>query len=342
MFNGAFDYALIFGHFGAPRLGLMGSGIASATSFFFTFLAMLAVVRLTPKLHKYRIFVDALTPDWSKLREVYVLGLPIGFTMLFEALLFFSSNFIMGHLGTDVLAAHIVSLNIPSVTFMVPLGVAMAATVRVGLAAGANDGEAVRRAGWTAIGVAAVFMSFCAVILALWPFEIAALILPATKANLPALALAVTFLHVAAAFQLFDGVQVAAALSLRGLKDARAPMWIAGASYWLAGFPTCIVLGFGSACRGSGSGSGWRSGFWSRPCCCAGGSGTCRGTGRDRRHFCRKFHAEMPPAHYWEVHKTGVWSDSMMFGNNAMRVLGIGLQSFWRRPRRLSPTASRP
>ncbi len=95
-------------------------------------------------------------------------------------------------------------------------------------------------------------MSFCAVILALWPFEVASLILPATKANLPALALAVTFLHVAAAFQLFDGVQVAAALSLRGLKDARAPMWIAGASYWLAGFPVCIFLGFGLGLQGFG------------------------------------------------------------------------------------------
>jgi MATE family multidrug resistance protein len=252
VFNGALDYALIFGHFGAPRLGLMGSGIASATSFFFCFLVMLAVVRLTPKLHKYRIFVDALTPDWEKLREIYVLGLPIGATMLFEAMLFFASNFIMGHLGKDVLAAHTVSLNIPSVTFMVPLGIAMAATVRVGLAAGANDREAVRRAGWSAIVVAAGFMLLCAAVLAEWPYEIAALILPATPANLPALALAVTFLHVAAAFQLFDGVQVTAALSLRGLKDARAPMWIAGASYWLAGFPMCIALGFGLGMGGFG------------------------------------------------------------------------------------------
>jgi MATE family multidrug resistance protein len=252
VFNGVLDYALIFGHFGAPRLGLMGSGTASACSFCFSFVTMLAVVRLTPKLHKYRIFVAALTPDWEKLKEIYVLGLPIGATMLFEAMLFFASNFIMGHLGKDVLAAHTVSLNIPSVTFMVPLGVAMAATVRVGLAAGANDREAVRRAGWSAIVVAAGFMLLCAAVLATWPYQIAALILPATPANRAALALAVTFLHVAAAFQLFDGVQVTAALSLRGLKDARAPMWIAGASYWLAGFPTCIALGFGLGMGGFG------------------------------------------------------------------------------------------
>ncbi|MEI9994036.1 MAG: MATE family efflux transporter [Rhizomicrobium sp.] len=251
-FNALLDYGLIFGHFGLPRLGLTGSGIASASSFAFTFLTMLGVVRLTPKLHRYRIFVDALKPAWGKLREIYVLGLPIGLTMLFESTLFFSSNFIMGYLGKEVLAAHIVSLNIPSVTFMVPLGVAMAATVRVGLAAGAHDGEAVRRAGWSAIGVAGVFMLFCAALLASFPFEIAALILPATAANMPALMLAVTFLHVAAAFQLFDGIQVAAALSLRGLKDARAPMWIAGASYWLGGFPACILLGFGLGMKGFG------------------------------------------------------------------------------------------
>jgi multidrug resistance protein, MATE family len=252
LFNALFDYALIFGHFGLPRLGLLGSGLASASSFVFSFLAMLVVVRLTPKLHRVRIFARLRTPKWDVLREIYRLGLPIGATMMFEATLFFASNFIMGHLGKDVLAAHIVSLNIPSVTFMVPLGVAMASTVRVGLAAGAGDREAARRAGWSAILVAAVFMSFCAVLLAVYPFEIASLILPAIPANMNALMLAVTFLHVAAAFQLFDGVQVAAALSLRGLKDARAPMWIAGASYWLVGFPTCIVLGFGLGMGGFG------------------------------------------------------------------------------------------
>ncbi len=252
VFNVVADYALIFGHFGFPRLGLTGSGIASACSYAFSFLVMLAVVRLTPRLHRYRIFRDLAAHDWEKLREIYVLGLPIGLTMLFEAMLFFSSNFIMGHFGLETLAAHTVSLNIPSVTFMVPLGIAMAATVRVGLAAGANDYEAVRRAGWSAMVIASAFMALCAVVLASDPYDIAALIWPATPGNLGSLALAVTFLHVAAAFQLFDGLQVTAALSLRGLKDARAPMWIAAASYWLAGFPTCIALGFGLGMRGFG------------------------------------------------------------------------------------------
>ena len=252
LFNTLFDYALIFGHFGFPRLGLMGSGIASACSFACSFLLMLAVVRLTPKLHLYRIFVDFLKPDFSKLKEVYVLGLPIGLTMMFEATLFFSSNFFMGHFGLDYLAAHTISMNVPSITFMVPLGIAMAATVRVGLAAGAGDSEAARRAGWASILTATVFMALTSVILWTWPFEIASLYLPATPKNMAALLLAVTFLHVAAVFQIVDGIQVAAALSLRGLKDARAPMWIAGASYWLAGFPTCMLFAFGFGLKGLG------------------------------------------------------------------------------------------
>jgi len=251
-FNALFDYALIFGHFGFPRLGLMGSGIASACSFALSFFLMLGVVRLTPKLHQYRIFRDLWKPDWEKLREVYVLGLPIGLTMMFEATLFFSSNFFMGHFGLDYLAAHTIAMNVPSITFMVPLGIAMASTVRVGLAAGANDREAVRRAGWAAILVASGFMTITSMILWNWPFEIAQLYLPATEANMRSLLLAVTFLHVAAAFQVFDGIQVAAALSLRGLKDARAPMWIAGASYWLAGFPACMLFAFGFGMKGFG------------------------------------------------------------------------------------------
>ena len=251
-FNGLFDYALIFGHFGLPRLGLMGSGIASACSFACSFLLMLGVVRLTPKLHLYRIFRDFGKPAWAKLREVYVLGLPIGLTMLFEATLFFSSNFFMGHFGLNHLAAHTIAMNVPSITFMVPLGIAMAATVRVGLAAGAGDREAARRAGFSAILTATAFMTVTSAILAIWPFEIASLYLPAVPANLPALLLAVTFLHVAAMFQIIDGVQVAAALALRGLKDARAPMWIAGASYWLAGFPTCMLFAFGFGLKGIG------------------------------------------------------------------------------------------
>jgi MATE family multidrug resistance protein len=252
VFNFFGDYALIFGHFGAPRLGIVGSGTASACSFAFSFLAMCVVVMVTPKLRLYRITRRLFRPDWDKLWEIFRLGMPMGITVMFEAGMFFSATFIMGTFGVAYVAAHAIAMNVPSITFMVPLGIAMAATVRVGLAAGAGDREAARRAGYGAMIVGVGFMVICSVVIALYPEKIAALYLPPTPENMVVTAIAVTFLRVAAAFQVFDGLQVVAALSLRGLKDARAPMWIAGASYWLAGFPTCLALGIGLGMKGFG------------------------------------------------------------------------------------------
>jgi multidrug resistance protein, MATE family len=135
---------------------------------------------------------------------------------------------------------------------MVPLGIGMAATVRVGLAAGARDHEAVKRAGYSAMLIGVAFMSLTGVLLWIFPDSIAALYFSDTRANAEVIALAVVFLHVAAIFQIVDGLQVVSAMSLRGLKDARAPMWIAGASYWIAGFPVCLLLAFTFHMKGLG------------------------------------------------------------------------------------------
>jgi MATE family multidrug resistance protein len=252
VFNAVADYTLIFGHFGFPKLGLTGSGIASSCSFIFGFCTMLLVIRWTPALRKYRILRRFQRPHWEKLAEVFRLGMPIGLTTIFEAMLFNSATLLMGTFGTASVAAHQISLLIPSFTFMVPLGIAMAATVRVGLAAGARDREAVRRAGWSAIIMGAVFMSLMAVVLWTHPREIASLWLTSSPSAEQVIALAIVFLHVAAAFQIVDGIQVIAALSLRGLKDARAPMWIAGGSYWLAGAPVGLILAFPFHLKGLG------------------------------------------------------------------------------------------
>ena len=252
VFNALGDYALIFGHFGFPKLGIVGSGTASALSYTFTFLAMLAVIYWTPGLAKYRILRRFWRPVWHQLAEVFRLGMPIGMTTIFEAMMFNAATLTMGTFGMASLAAHQIAVNVPSITFMVPLGIGMAATVRVGLAAGAGDGHAVRRAGYTAIAMGAGFMIVTSTILWLFPDQIASLYLPHTKANDIVIRLAITFLHVAAVFQIVDGLQVVASLSLRGLKDARAPMWIAGGSYWLAGAPMCALLAFGAGMKGLG------------------------------------------------------------------------------------------
>jgi multidrug resistance protein, MATE family len=251
-FNALGDYALIFGHFGLPRLELFGSGVASACSYAFCFLAMTAVVFVTPDLRKYRIFRRFVRPDWGKFAELFRLGMPIGLTMIFEASLFNTATLLMGTFGTASVAAHQIALNVASITFMVPLGIAMAATVRVGLAAGAGDRAGVHRAGSSAVAVSAAFMSVCAVAIALSRHQIAGLYLANAASNADAIALTAVFLQVAAAFQIFDGIQVTAALSLRGLKDAHMPMWIAAGCYWLVGFPLCFGLGVGLGLHGLG------------------------------------------------------------------------------------------
>ena len=168
------------------------------------------------------------------------------------AMLFNSATLIMGTFGTATVAAHQIALIIPSITFMVPLGIGMAATVRVGLGAGAGDSEAARRSGYVAMMIGAGFMCLMAVVLWTWPEQIASIWFSDPSANKDVIAIAVVFLRVAAVFQVVDGLQVVAALSLRGLKDARAPMWIAGASYWLAGAPVCVWLAFGLHMGGLG------------------------------------------------------------------------------------------
>ena len=250
--NAALGYALIFGHFGLPALGLFGSGLGSAIAQFIGFAAMLAFCLLHPALKRYRMLLRFVRPHWGHLREVFTLGLPIGLTMMFEVALFVAAAFAMGLFGADMLAAHQIAITVPAITFMVPMGIGMAATVRVGLAAGAGDLIEARRAGWAAMGMAGAFMLVSSVVLLAFPAEIASLWLPATDENRPVLSLAVRFLMVAALFQLADGLQVTAAMSLRGLKDARAPMWIAAASYWGAGLTTGLYLAFGQGMQGLG------------------------------------------------------------------------------------------
>ena len=252
LFNALGDYALIFGHFGLPQLGIFGAGIASACSNLFSFAALLAITLSAKGLKEYRILHKLGRRHTSTLAELFQLGMPIGMTMVFEVLLFNGSTLAMGAFGTASIAAHQIAITIPSLTFMVPLGIGMAATVRVGMAAGAGDAAGARRAGFTAIGLGALFMSMTAILLLVAPRAIASLWLPDIAENADVMALAEKFLYVAAGFQIFDGLQVAASLSLRGLKDARMPMWLAGGSYWLAGAPMGVALGFGLHMQGFG------------------------------------------------------------------------------------------
>jgi len=253
VYNAVINYALIFGKFGLPAMGLQGAGIGSATANLFMFMGLAAVVLLDKRFRRYRLFGRFWRADWERFREIWRIGLPIAVTLGLEVTVFNAAVFLMGVLGTDSLAAHAVAIQIASFTFMVPLGLAQAVTVRVGLAYGRQDARAMARAGWTSLFLAVGFMSCMALLLVAAPGTLVSIFLdPADPANARVTSLAVSFLLVAALFQIVDGAQVVGAGMLRGLQDTRVPMYYAAFGYWGVGLLTGVGLGFGLGWEGVG------------------------------------------------------------------------------------------
>jgi MATE family multidrug resistance protein len=251
--NAFFDYALIFGHFGAPALGIVGAALATAGTNLVMAALLFAYTALAPSLRRYEIYARFWRPDWDAFREIVRLGWPISATIIAEVGLFSASSLMMGWLGTIPLAAHGIALQIASVAFMVPLGLASAATVRVGLALGRGDAVDLGRAGNTALLLAMLIAFAGAVVLWTWPDTLIGFYLDPENDNAGALlAYAVPLLLVAAACQLFDSLQVVASGILRGFKDTRVPMLIALFSYWGVGLPVAYLLAFGAGWGGVG------------------------------------------------------------------------------------------
>lgn len=251
--NAIMAYGLIFGNFGLPRLELRGAAIATLLTNIIMFFAMLTYVVRHRRFGRFHILMRFFKPDWGHFRDVFRLGTPIGLTVLAEVGLFTAAALLMGRLGTDEVAAHAIALQCASMAFMVPLGLGVAATVRVGLAYGRGDREGVRKAGWMSFALGTGFMSVSALTFLLFAPVIVGLFLDSSvPANLNAVTLAATFLAIAGVFQLVDGAQVVAAHALRGLSDTRTPMIMAIFGYWLVGLPIAYVLGFTLEMRGTG------------------------------------------------------------------------------------------
>lgn len=247
------NYLLVFGHFGFPRLGLAGSGIASIFTTFVTCLAYIIIIESDRRFRRFHLFGRLWRAEWGRMRELLRVGLPIGGTILAEAGLFSGAAFLMGRMGEAPLAAHTIALQIIALIFQIPFGIGQAATIRVGLAYGAGDRVGIGRAGWTAIVMGLAFMSLSALLIWGAPHMlIAAYIDIADPANQQVVVLALQYLAVAAAFQLFDGTQVVAASALRGVQDTRVPMAIAITGYWAGGFSCAIWLGFWTPLAGQG------------------------------------------------------------------------------------------
>jgi MATE family multidrug resistance protein len=258
--NAVLGWALIFGRLGLPALGIFGGGLASSIVWSLMALVLAAIVLTDRQFRRFHLFGRLWRPDWPRLGQLVRLGLPIGLSFTFEVTVFAAAVYLMGLIDADSVAAHAIALQIAVLTFMVPLGLSQAATVRVGRALGRRDVDAISRAGWTAFALGVAFMTVMALAMWIFPRDLILLFLD-EDGNQRVIALAVSFVTVAAAFQIFDGAQVVAAGMLRGLHDTRVPMLIAVFGYWVVGIGVGIGLAFGAGWGGVGVWTGLASGL---------------------------------------------------------------------------------
>ena len=235
----------MFGKFGFPEMGLVGTGWASTSVYTFNFLVLFGYVWRQKAFAEYRIFSRLGRPDSHYFKELFRIGFPIGSSMGIETSLFMLTVIMMGWMGTTQLAAHQVAMQCAAFTFMVPLGIGMATSVRVGQSVGRRDSNGASLAGFTGIGISTLFMSLTALGFWLFPRHIVSLYLDLdSPQNAAVIEVAVRLLALAAVFQVVDGIQVAAMGALRGMKDTRIPMVIAAFSYWGIGLVAGYVLAF--------------------------------------------------------------------------------------------------
>lgn len=242
--NGVLAYVLIYGAFGAPRLDVLGAGLATTLVNVFMCVVAIWIAYTRHPFKKYRVLGRFWRFDWQLFRQLLVIGLPISGSFLLEYGLFAAAALLMGSISTSAIAAHQIALQTAAVLYMVPFGISMAATVRVGQAVGRRDAEATRRAGFTAMMLAVAFMVVMTIIVGLTRHSIPLLFLGDANAAGETIVLAATLLVLGATFFITDGAQSVAAGALRGLNDTQVPLLIAAFSFWIVGFASSYALAF--------------------------------------------------------------------------------------------------
>jgi MATE family multidrug resistance protein len=259
--NAIVSWSLIFGHLGMPKLGLIGGGVGSSIVWAAMALALALVILTDRQFRRFHLFGRFWRPDWPRFRQLFKLGGPIGLTMGLEGGIFSAAAYLMGIFGAPSVAAHQIALQIAATAFMVPLALGQATTVRVGLAYGRQDRKGIGLAGWTSFGLSTAFMTFTAVVMFTFPHQLITLFLADTPENATVIALGVSFLRIAALFQIVDGWQVVGAGMLRGLHDTRVPMVFALFGYWAIGLGVGVGLAFAMEWRGVGIWTGLAAGL---------------------------------------------------------------------------------
>jgi MATE family multidrug resistance protein len=252
--NAVGDYALIYGHLGFRAYGIVGSGWSTCFARIYMALA-LAITLLWVERRDRPAREDRPHVDLSRIKALLKLGLPASGQILMEIGAFSAATAMCAKLGAVELSGHEIALNCAAFTFMVPLGISSAAAVRVGQNLGRGDAASARRAGWSAILLGAGFMTCAGLVFLSIPTIIARAFSPDPNV----VRIGATLLLVAAAFQLFDGLQVVTTGALRGAGDTRTPMIANFIAYWLIGLPMGYILGFRM---------GWGAlGIWIGLCC---------------------------------------------------------------------------
>jgi len=243
--NAVLGYLLIHGAWALPPLGLFGAGLAHTIVNAGMFLAGLWFVTSRRPFAKYHVLAHLWRIDWAMMRQLVAIGAPISIAFMLEYGMFSSASLLSGLIGTTALAAHQIALQVTAILFMVPYGIGMAATVRVGHAAGRNDAAGVKRAGLAAVSLGILLATGLTTMVILGRFAIARFFLGHSAGGTDAaIELAATLLLVAGTLFITDGLQTVLAGALRGLKDTRVPLLFASIGYWLIGFPAAWVMAF--------------------------------------------------------------------------------------------------
>ncbi|MCB1517225.1 MAG: MATE family efflux transporter [Hyphomicrobiaceae bacterium] len=262
LLNALMNYGLMFGNFGLPRLELAGAAISTVAVNFVMLAAGLYAVSVHPATRRYHVLTRILKPDWPRFVQIWRVGTPIGLSMLSEVGLFGVAVIMMGWISTEAVAAHAVALQVAAISFMVPLGLSMGTTVRVGLHYGAGNPDGVAKSGWSSMGLTALFMAVtCAAYLTVPQFFVHLFLDPTDPNNASTIALATSYLIVSGLFQFFDGGQVSSTAALRGLSDTRFPMLAALVGYWLFGLGVAYALAFVAGWQGVGIWAGLGAGL---------------------------------------------------------------------------------
>tara|TARA_B110000908_G_C10240689_1_gene445893 strand:- start:123 stop:1487 length:1365 start_codon:yes stop_codon:yes gene_type:complete len=241
--NGLINYALIFGNWGAPELGIAGAATASLVTQAIGMVGIVAYALYV--LPHHQLFVRFWKADWEMLSRVFRLGVPIGFTGLSETGLFAATAVMMGWLGTVPLAAHGIALQCASITFMLHLGISNVATIRAGNAYGRGDRDHLARGARVVFIMSLITAVLTSVVFLVWPEPLVLVFMQSSEpARDQIVAIGVGLLAMAALFQLVDGAQAIALGLLRGVQDTTVPMVIAAISYWVVGMPCSYIFGF--------------------------------------------------------------------------------------------------